>query len=48
MKILKIVAGPFAACLLAQHLPVMAVLTTAVDFRQILEEQARPVEQHRQ
>src|SRR5258708_14146248 len=45
MKILQIVAGPFAACFLAQHLKVLAVFTTAVDAGQILEEHARSVEQ---
>src|SRR5260370_8170187 len=48
MKILKKIAGPFAACLLAQHFPVMAILTTTVNFRQILEKQGRSVEQYRQ
>src|SRR5260221_6073412 len=44
MEILQIVAGPFAACFLAQHLKVLAVFTTAVDAGQILEEHARSVE----
>jgi len=38
MKILKIVARSFAACLLAQHFLAKALLTTAVDVGQILEE----------
>ena len=46
MKILKIVAGPFATCLIAQHFLVMAILTTAVDVGQILKKQARSVEQY--
>src|SRR5215470_6803129 len=45
MKILKIVAGPLAPCLLACSLQVMAILATAVDVGQILEEQTRSVEQ---
>jgi hypothetical protein len=48
MKILKIVAGPFAACRLVQHFLVMAILAAAVDARQILEEQAQAVEQYGQ
>jgi hypothetical protein len=42
------IRGPLSARPFAQHFPVMAILATAVNFRQILEEQARSVEQYRQ
>src|SRR5712692_8249269 len=38
VKIPKIVVRPLATRVLGQHLPVVAVLAAAVDFRQVLEE----------
>src|SRR5258708_27002870 len=48
IEILQIVAGPFAACFIAQHFKVLAVFTAAVDAGQILEEHARSMEQCQQ
>src|SRR5215470_12685801 len=48
MKVLQIIPGSFAARFLAQHLTVLAAFTTAMNVRQILEEQARSLEQYRQ
>ncbi len=47
VKILQVVTGPLAAGLIGQHLPILAGLTPAMDFREVLEEKPRAVEQDR-
>ncbi len=48
MEVLEIIGGPLAAHGLAQHLTRIAILATAVNVGQILEEQARAGEEPRQ
>src|ERR1700676_1390107 len=48
VEVLQIVSRPLAEGLLAQDLPMLAAFTAAMNFGQIREEEARPVDERRQ